>query len=518
MNERTEAAVFAGALELPPGERAAFLIRACGENAALRTAVAALLRAHDAAGDFFVQPALAPELTRGLAEGPGDRIGRYRLLEKIGEGGCGTVFLAEQVEPVRRRVALKVIKLGMDTTEVIARFEAERQALARMDHPHIARVFDAGATETGRPFFVMEFVPGVRVTAYCDEHKLALAERVRLFAQICRAVHHAHQKGIIHRDLKPSNLLVAEQDGAPVAKVIDFGIAKAAQGRLTDETLVTALDQVIGTPAYMSPEQLDSGGLDLDTRSDVYALGVVLYELLTGALPHAATAPAHSGAEALRRERRDRDPIRPSVQVGTVEQSVREANARRRGLASAKLAGALRGDLDWIVLRCLERDRARRYDSAAALALDLERTLTHEPVTAAAPGVGYVVGKFVRRHRVAFVAGGLVATAVLAGLAVSAWFYWRERATLERARYAEQKAVEGFRAALAQKRSSTLGEAQSARTALAAAVASARREHAANPALLAGLLESFASVYAGLGDADVAHSLRAEATHLRPRR
>lgn len=518
MSERTEASVFAGALALPPHERDAFLARECGQDSALRAAMESLLRAHDAAGDFFVPPPIPPALTGPRGEEVGDRIGRYQLLEKIGEGGCGTVFLADQLEPVRRHVALKVIKLGMDTRAVIARFEAERQALARMDHPHIARVFDAGATETGRPYFVMEFVPGMRVTAYCDEHRLALTARLRLFAQLCRAVHHAHQKGIIHRDLKPSNILVSEPDGAPVPKIIDFGIAKAAQGRLTEETLVTALDQLIGTPAYMSPEQLESGGLDLDTRSDIYALGVVLYELLTGALPHAVTAQAGSGVEALRRERRDQEPTRPSVRIQTLDVTALGVVAQRRGVLPAKLAAALSGDLDWIVLRCLERDRARRYDSAAALALDLERHLAHEPVTAAAPSAAYVFGKFLRRHRVAFVTGGLVTAAVVVGLAVSTWLYLREREALARARYAEQKAVDGFRAALAQKAATATREAQTARMALDAAMATARREQAARPELLAGLLESFASVYSGLGDEALAQSLRTEGARLRSQR
>jgi tRNA A-37 threonylcarbamoyl transferase component Bud32 len=516
VNDRAEAAVFAGALALPPHERDAFLARACGPDAALRLAVESLLRAHDAAGDFFAPPPISSEWAALRGEEVGDRVGRYQLLENIGEGGCGIVFLADQREPIRRRVALKVIKLGMDTRAVIARFEAERQALARMDHPHIARVFDAGATESGRPFFVMEFVPGLRVTAYCDEHRLALMARLRLFAQICRAVHHAHQKGLIHRDLKPSNILVTEHDGAPVPKVIDFGIAKAAQGRLGDETALTAVDQLLGTPAYMSPEQLETGGLDLDTRSDIYALGVVLYELLTGGLPHAMTAQAGSGAEALRRERRDREATRPSVRIRTLDAAALAAVAQRRSHPPAKLAMALSGDLDWIVLRCLENDRARRYDSAAALALDLERHLAHEPVTAAAPSAAYVCGKFVRRHRMAFVTGGIVTAAIVAGLAVSTWLYWKERETLERARYAEQKAVEGFRAALAQKAAVAVREGQTVRAALDAAVATARREQAARPELLAGLLESFASVYAGLGDAALAQSLRTEAARLRP--
>lgn len=517
MSASAEEAIFTEALALPADRRAAYLDRACGADAGLREAVEELLRAHDSAGDFFAAPALASEWAGGWGEQAGDWIGRYQLIEKIGEGGCGTVFLAEQVEPVRRRVALKVIKLGMDTRAVIARFAAERQALARMEHPHIARVFDAGATEAGRPFFAMEFVPGAKVTAFCDAQSLDLGSRVRLFAQICRAVHHAHQKGIIHRDLKPSNILVSEQDGAPVPKIIDFGIAKATDGRLAQDILVTAVDQLLGTPAYMSPEQLATGGNDLDTRSDVYALGVVLCELLTGALPWSGARAGGVAVDELIRARREGVATRPSMLVRNLDAMARDGAARCRGVAPAKWADALSGDLDWIVLRCLEHDRARRYDSAAALALDLERYLAHEPVAAVAPSAVYALGKFVRRHRGAFIAGGLVTTAVVAGLGVSAWLFWRERETLERARYAEQKAVEGFRAALAQKGavSATLREVPSARAALDTAVVAARREFADRSAVLAGVLESLASAYAGLGDGAVAQTLRAEAAELR---
>src|SRR6266566_4939359 len=286
--EQREEAVFEAALQLPAGQRAAYLDQTCASDANLRRRVDVLLGTFERAGGFMKQPA-TPERTVRLSlpptEKPGDKIGRYKLLEQIGEGGCGVVYVAEQEEPVRRRVALKVIKLGMDTKQVIARFDAERQAVAMMDHPNIAKVLDAGATETGRPYFVMELVRGIKLTDYCDQNNLATRDRLDLFIKVCQAIQHAHQKGIIHRDIKPSNLLVTLHDGVPVPKVIDFGIAKATQGELTEKTLHTQLNQFIGTPAYMSPEQAEMSGLDIDTRSDIYSLGVLLYELLTGKTP-----------------------------------------------------------------------------------------------------------------------------------------------------------------------------------------------------------------------------------------
>ena len=280
-------AIFHGALQLPPEQRADYIKLACGDDEQLRAHVESLLKANNDAGDFLDEPA-APSPNKTIAleipltEKAGDRIGRYKLLQQIGEGGCGVVYMAEQEQPVRRRVALKVIKLGMDTKQVVARFEAERQALALMDHPNIAKVLDAGATETGRPFFVMELVRGIKITGYCDQNKLSAVERLKLFVQVCHALQHAHQKGIIHRDIKPSNILVTLNDGKPVPKVIDFGIAKATEQRLTDKTVFTAFEQFIGTPAYMSPEQAVMTSLDIDTRTDIYSLGVLLYELLTG--------------------------------------------------------------------------------------------------------------------------------------------------------------------------------------------------------------------------------------------
>ena len=364
-----EEAICFAALNVPDAAlRATFLERACAGDARLRTAVDELLLAHAGAEDFFArgQAAVnAPELDVQTAaalraaaaetdftdEQIGSRVGRYQLLQKIGEGGCGVVYLAEQQEPVRRQVALKVIKLGMDTKSVIARFEAERQALALMDHPNIARVLDAGATDTGRPFFVMELVRGTRITKYCDDNNLNTTQRLELFIQVCRAIQHAHQKGIIHRDIKPSNILVTLQDGAPVPKVIDFGIAKATEGRLTDNTLFTAVEQFVGTPAYMSPEQAEISGLDVDTRSDIYSLGVLLYELLTGRTPFDTNILMKSGLDEMRRTLREKDPQLPSTMVTSLRRTELTLTASQRHAEPPKLISEIKGDLDWIVMK-----------------------------------------------------------------------------------------------------------------------------------------------------------------------
>ena len=349
-----ELAVFSAARRLPAGERAAYLDQTCAGEPALRQRVEELLRAGEDAQGFLNEPAAGAQRPEGVSaatspDAPGekacDRIGNYKLLQQIGEGGCGLVYMAEQEEPVRRRVALKIIKLGMDTKQVIARFEAERQALALMDHPNIAKVFEAGATETGRPYFVMELVRGIKMTDYCDEHNLSTNERLDLFIQVCHAVQHAHQKGIIHRDLKPSNILVASNDGVPVPKVIDFGIAKATQGRLTDQTLFTALEQFIGTPAYMSPEQAELTMQDVDTRTDIYSLGVLLYELLTGKTPFDAQQLLASGLDAMRRTIREQEPVRPSTKLSTLLEGELTTTAKHRRTEAAKLVHLLRGDL-----------------------------------------------------------------------------------------------------------------------------------------------------------------------------
>jgi len=354
-----------------------------------------------------------------IREAPGSRIGPYRLLQVIGEGGFGTVFMAEQQEPVSRRVALKIIKLGMDTRQVIARFEAERQALALMDHPHIARVLDAGATETGRPYFVMELVKGDPITLFCDRANLPVRARLELFAQVCHAVQHAHQKGIIHRDIKPGNILVTVQDGAPFARVIDFGIAKATGSKLTEKTLFTEHRQLIGTPEYMSPEQAH-GGLDIDTRTDVYSLGVLLYELLTGSTPFQGTDLRSAAYAEVQRIIREVDPPRPSTRLSKETASIASI-ASHRGTHPARLGTLVRGELDWIVMKALEKDRRRRYETANGLAADVQRYLSGEPVSAAPPSSAYRLAKLLRRHRGAVVAAGLIVAALVLGIVGFAW-------------------------------------------------------------------------------------------------
>jgi eukaryotic-like serine/threonine-protein kinase len=352
-------------------------------------------------------------------EAVGKTFGRYKVLEKLGEGGYGVVYVAEQTEPVRRSVALKVIKLGMDTKQVVARFEAERQALAMMDHASIAKVLDAGSTDTGRPYFVMELVRGVKITDYCDQNSLTTKDRIDLLIKVCQAIQHAHQKGIIHRDIKPSNILVTLQDGVAVPKVIDFGIAKATEGRLTDATIYTQLQPYIGTPAYMSPEQVEMTGLDIDTRSDIYSLGVLLYELLVGITPFDVFLLTASGLDTMRRTIKDVEPVRPSIRFATLKGDKLTTTAKCRSADAAKLAHQLKGDLDWIVMKCLEKDRVRRYDTANGLAMDLTRYLDNEPVLARPPSAAYRFQKLVRRNKLAFVASIAIAAALLLGFIVS---------------------------------------------------------------------------------------------------
>jgi tetratricopeptide (TPR) repeat protein len=363
-----------------------------------------------------------------LGEPVCERIGRYKVLQKIGEGGCGVVYMAEQEEPVRRRVALKVIKLGMDTKSVIARFEAERQALALMDHPNIAKVLDADTTESGRPYFVMELVRGIPITAYCDQNDLSIAERLALFTQVCQAIQHAHQKGIIHRDVKPSNILVTLHDGVPAPKVIDFGIAKATTGqRLTEKTLFTALEQFIGTPAYMSPEQAEMSGLDIDTRTDIYSLGVLLYELLTGKTPFEPADLFKAGFDGMRRLIREQEPARPSMRLITFSGAELQTIAKQRRSEAPKLLSLVRGDLDWIVMKALDKDRTRRYESASAFAQDVEHHLRHEPVIAAAPSALYKFRKFARRNRGALSATVLLVVGLVIATTTSLWLTVRAR-------------------------------------------------------------------------------------------
>src|SRR6185437_13374455 len=356
-----EEEIFDTAQKLDSAARRAYLMEACAADAAMRARIEELLAVKTEAEKFFAEgkAALASanigtedqSAVTSVEEPPGTRIGRYKLLQKIGEGGCGMVYMAQQEVPVRRRVALKIIKLGMDTKSVIARFEAERQALAMMDHPNIARVLDAGATENGRPYFVMELVHGIRITEYCDQRKLTPPQRLELFVQVCHAIQHAHQKGIIHRDIKPSNILVTHHDGVPVPKVIDFGIAKAIEGKLTDKTLFTAYGHFVGTPAYMSPEQAEYSGLDIDTRSDIYSLGVLLYELLTGKTPFEQNELMSQGIDAMRRTIREKDPVRPSTKLATLQGEELTTMAKRRSVERSKLLHQLKGDLDWIVMK-----------------------------------------------------------------------------------------------------------------------------------------------------------------------
>jgi serine/threonine protein kinase len=452
-------------------ERASFLASACGGDDALLQQVEALLAAHGNPGSVLQQPASGlgenpdaavpqppgeggPSRFAGAAsgprpstEGPGSRIGPYNLLQLIGEGGMGAVFLAEQSQPVQRKVALKVIKPGMDSQQVIARFEAERQALALMDHPHIARVLDAGTTDSGQPYFVMELVKGIPITKYCDERRLTPKERLQLFVPVCQAVQHAHQKGIIHRDLKPSNVLIPLYDGVPVPKVIDFGVAKATGPKLTERTLFTEFGALVGTLEYMSPEQAELNQLDIDTRSDIYALGVLLYELLTGSTPLERKRAREAGLlEALRIIREEETP-RPSVRLSTVAELA--GIAANRGLEPKKLSGLVRGELDWIVMKALEKDRNRRYDTANGLARDLERYLQDEPVQACPPSASYRLRKFVRRNKGPVLAAGLLFLALTAGMAGTTWGLLGAERARHQAVLAQEQAQDNAHHALA---------------------------------------------------------------------
>jgi serine/threonine protein kinase/tetratricopeptide (TPR) repeat protein len=442
--------IFLSAVEKPsPAEREAYLVEACGDDAALREQVEALLRRHVAAGSFLSEPAVARPIAtvdyEPLAEGPGAIIGPYKLLQKIGEGGFGVVYMAEQAEPIRRMVALKIIKPGMESREVIARFEAERQALALMDHPNIAKVLDAGTVRvgqdsdpatpagrigilphSGRPYFVMELVKGVPITEFCDKNHLPPEARLKLFIHVCHAIQHAHHKGVIHRDIKPSNVLVTLHDGQPVVKVIDFGVAKAIAQKLTEKTLFTAFGQIVGSPAYMSPEQAEMSGLDIDTRSDIFSLGVLLYELLTGTTPLENRRLREAGYAEMQRLIREEEAPRPSTRLSSLGESA-TVLAGNRGLDAKRLVQLLAGDLDWVVMKALEKDRNRRYATPGHFAEDVERYLRRDAIVARPPSTIYKVKKFVQRNRAGVLTAAGIAAVLVAGTAVATWQAIRAR-------------------------------------------------------------------------------------------
>ncbi|HXE54235.1 MAG TPA: serine/threonine-protein kinase, partial [Tepidisphaeraceae bacterium] len=458
-----------------------------------------------------------PSKRRSLRDHP-EHIGPYRIIEVIGEGGMGVVYKAEQREPVRRLVALKVIKLGMDTREVVARFEVERQALALMSHPNVAKVFEAGVTEQGRPYFAMEYVPGISITDYCDQNKLTTRERLELFIPVCQAVQHAHQKGIIHRDLKPGNILVSMFDGKPVPKVIDFGIAKAANQALTQKTLYTQTGALIGTPEYMSPEQAQTSGLDVDTRTDIYSLGVMLYELLTGQLPFDPAALRKSGVDGMARMIRETEPPKPSTRISllghdpaTVTSTPEQDVARRRRSDFRSLARELRGDLDWITLKAMEKDRTRRYETANGLAVDVRRYLDNEPISAHPPSTLYRLSKTVKKHKVGVSAAAAIVLALLLGIMGTSIEMVRARgATREaqadklRAQQAEQTAIEQRQAAEQQRVLAMRNEARADST--IARVFKMKGDLAAAAPLMRRSLEVYRQLHGG-DDVEVAGAL-----------
>jgi serine/threonine protein kinase/tetratricopeptide (TPR) repeat protein len=530
--------LFHQALEHPPEARAAFLKDACGGQPELADDVAALLAAHERSGDLPSLPSAwlgavgAPEPARFT---PGERIadasmipaslfsphrviGPYHVLQEIGTGGMGEVFLAEQEKPVRRKVALKLIKPGMDTKEVVARFESERQALALLNHPNIAQVFEAGATEEGRPYFAMEYVPGVPITEYATEQRLQLAQRLELFLRVCDAVQHAHQKGLIHRDLKPSNVLVTLQDGKPIPKIIDFGVAKATAQRLTDMGMHTMVGQVVGTPGYMSPEQAGAGALDVDTRTDVYALGVLLYELLVGVLPFDLMTLRTQGNQEFLRRIREEEPKKPSIRVASLEESgIRLAASLGTDLAT--LRRQLRGDLDWIALKALEKDRTRRYASASELAEDVRRHLRHEPVLASPPSTAYKVRKFVRRHRGGVAAAAIATAALILGIVGTGVGLFRAvraehqaRSEAETARLTTSFLVDLFQVS---DPGVARGNTVTAREILDRGAEKIDRELKERPEVKARLMDTMGEVYMGLGLSDRATALFDSALRLR---
>jgi serine/threonine protein kinase/tetratricopeptide (TPR) repeat protein len=469
--------LFAGALAMPAAERSGYIARACADDSAALGRLTALLDSFDDAVNF-------------VAERCVEQIGAYRLLRELGEGGCGIAYLAEQLTPVKRHVALKIIKPGMDTKSVVARFEAERQLLALMDHPNVAKVFDAGSTPAGRPYFVMELVRGIRVTDYCEQLHLSIAERLQLFVQVCQAIQHAHHKGVMHRDIKPSNVLVTMHDGLPVVKVIDFGIAKATQGPMSEQTLHTAVDQFIGTPAYISPEQTDHSQRNVDTRSDIYSLGVLLYELVTGHTPLDTHELLQSSAEEMRRLVREEEPLTPSARLKSLARSAKD----------------VQGDLDWIVMRCLEKEPVRRYQTVNDLLLDLQRHLHHETIVARPPSVAYTLRKFARRNRTMF-AAMLAAAIFIFAFAVNTSIQARrvagEQARVEQERQRGEKVAEFMLETLSKTEPfgyAETGRPENAKELLDRAARWVRQDTSQNPELHARLLEAVARAYSRRGD------------------
>ncbi len=498
-------ALYRAALAMTEEERRDFLADACPGDPELRDEVECLLADETRS---TIQD-LADQVGRAVRPGgggrtpqPGERIGQYKLLRAVGEGGMGLVFEAEQEQPIHRKVAFKVIKPGMDSKQVLARFDTEKEALALMNHPNIAKVLDAGTSENGLPFFVMEFVEGVSITEYCDRHNVPTDERLGLFVDVCAAVHHAHQKGVIHRDLKPSNILVSVRGGQPSVKIIDFGVAKALERRLTEMTIFTEFGQMIGTPEYMSPEQAEMSSLDIDTRTDVYSLGVLLYQLLIGALPFEATELRRRGYDEIRRIIREKEPHKPSTRLESLGDVSSEIAVHRRTELST-LMRRIRGDLDWITMKALEKDRTRRYDSAAAMADDIRRHLSDEPVLAGPPQLSYRAGKFVRRHRIGVSVAAIVVLALAAGAVLASVGMVRAERSEQVARFEAETSQEVIEFLIGLFEVSDPGEARgnsvTAREVLDGGVESIRMELLDRPALRGRLLEVMGRVYRSLG-------------------